>query len=453
MLLAAAVRASLVLQPPPEHRAEKLKFGQATRLSTMGTRILISAHGYSRFRGALYVYDLAAGSGLRPEHWRRTLLVANATQQAEERRPRELRVVARGSSLGFSLSSTPEADCVVAGAPGHDLQRGAAYFFRIGDGTWKEAGALEAPQRRGGDSFGWAVAMDATGTWVAVAAKGRRANNGEVYVYRCEESCHNCELARRIEPPDHTDSVGPRGIRIRNNFGVSTDMNSAGDVLVIGCTGYKEERGAVYVFERKGEEWGLAQRLESPRKQKFGFFGFRLAIDRAGETLVVGADGEEEYRGAAYVYARTKEKDRKIQFGEVQELAAGKRGHEDNFGGSVAVSGDGRAVIVGAPGVNRGNGADHGVMYVFEGVQKRRRKKWELAETLWLPHEHSQAGNFYAWTVGVSGDGGRLVATAPDSYDGVGLATVGVFEVKGKRAMDEDNLVNDDVEDVEKEEL
>lgn len=448
--------AHLILQAPHEDRNDNLKFGQASCLSYDGRRVVIGANGFDKYKGALYIYDLAAGTGDKVEHWRRSRVCGNDTASAEEKKPRELRAVPRGSGFGFSCAATPSADRVVVGAPGHDTQKGAAYVFKYDEeaGGWEEIGKLDAENGRNGDSFGWAVEVDDACRRVAVSAKGRRANNGEVYMFECEVGCDKCALRGRISPPDFTDVSGPRGIRIRNNFGVSMAMSGEGDVLAVGSTGYEEERGAVYVYKREdGGEWMLLQRLESPNAQKFGFFGFKLAMDRWGKKIVVGADGEDGYKGAAYIFYRGSSKNGSTTYSHFQQLVSKKRAVEDNYGGSIALSADGRALIVGAPGVNRNDGKDHGVMYIYEEVKGRRSSKWELAESIWLPSYHSQDGNFFAWTVALSGNGGRFVATAPDSYGGAGLVTVGEFVVKGKRAVDHESLQQDDVVDLEKQEL
>lgn len=446
-----------MLQPPVEDRIDKLKFGQATCLSADGRRLIIGANGYDNFRGAIYVYDLASGSGSRLDDWRRTRLGANDTQSAQEKKPRELRAVSRGSGFGFSCATDTTADTLVVGAPGHDMQKGAAYVFVYDhlSNSWNEQASLQSPYRRSGDAFGWAVGVNTDCTAAVVSAKGRRANNGEVYSYACENHCRDCQLIQRIAPPDITDATGPRGIRIRNNYGVSLAINGRGDLMAVGSTGYEEERGAVYVYTREGTaaNWTLSQRLESPNAQRFGFFGFKLSMDAEGNKLVVGADGEADYKGAAYLFHKRKSENETESFQHSQELISGKRAAEDNFGGSVALSQDGRALLIGAPGANRGNGRDHGVMYMFEEVKGRRKSKWQLAESIWLPHEHSQEGNFFAWTVALSGNGKRFVSTAPDSYGGAGLATIGVLKVTGKRVMDTDLLSIDDVDSDEKQEL
>lgn len=455
LILLCRSPAHLILQPPHEDRAENLKFGQSTCITRDGRRFVIGANGFEKYKGAIYVYDLSSGSGTRLEHWRRTRLSANGSQPAEEKKPRELRAVPRGSGFGFSCAITANGDYLVVGAPGHDMQKGVVFLFGFDEQgrRWKEVGGIQAEGGRSGDLFGWAVGVDDECENVVVSAKGRRANNGEVYGFRCARGCQGCELSKTIGPPDFTDSNGPRGIRIRNNFGVSLAV--AGGVLAVGCTGFEEEKGAVYVYgkgEKGEEEWTLLQRLQSPKGQKFGFFGFKVAMDEKGGKIVVGADGEDEYRGAVYVFKRKVGKGGKIEYKYAQELVSDERMAEDNFGGSVALSGDGRALIVGAPGANRHDGKDHGVMYVYEEIWGRREVKWELAESVWLPVHHSSNGNFFAWTVAVSGNGGRYVATSPDFAKGMGVVAVGEFEVKGKRALDHKSLADDDVVGTEEKE-
>lgn len=467
LLISASLNATaggkqLILQAPVEDRGDKLKFGQAACASNDGRRVAIGANGFEKYKGTLYVYDLASGSGERMEQWRRTRLSGSDTEHAEEKKPRELRVVGRGSGFGFSCAMDDAAEQIVVGAPGHDLQKGAAYIFSYSRATraWKETGKLEAPERRNSDSFGWAVAVNDACDTVIVSAKGRRANNGEVYVFQCSTGCTDCALSSRLSPPDYTDSAGPRGIRIRNNFGVSMVLSGNGKTLAVGSTGYNQEQGAVYIFSKfdSVQNWTLVQRVESQNAQQFGFFGFKIAIDREGRKLAVGADGEDNYRGAVYTFERNVTGTKDGPFGAQQEIMPLLRAAEDNFGGSIAMSADGRVLIVGAPGANKGSAKDHGVAYVYEEIRERSGGvsdggKWELSESVRLPSGNAQSGNFFAWTVAVSGDASRLVMTAPESYSGSGLAAFSGFEVSGRRPPDARSLVHDDVVSLYKEDL
>jgi hypothetical protein len=89
------------------------------------------------------------------------------------------------------------------------------------------------------------------------------------------------------------------------------DINSAGDVIVVGHGSSVVSGQAVYVYTRNlastpDANWTLAQTLTDDTANDFGF---SVAIDKADDTIVVGAkkavlDSVSDV-GAAFVFART----------------------------------------------------------------------------------------------------------------------------------------------------
>jgi len=110
--------------------------------------------------------------------------------------------------------------------------------------------------------------------------------------------------------------------------------------------------------------------LHASDKQEYDRFGWSVSL--SGDTLVVGADGEDGgagdpagYCGAAYVFERNQ--DGADNWGEVAILHASDKQASDGFGGSVSLSGD--TLVVGADGEDGGAGnplSDAGAAYVFE---------------------------------------------------------------------------------------
>ncbi|CAN8071932.1 unnamed protein product, partial [Agarophyton chilense] len=275
------------------------------------------------------------------------------------------------------------------------------------------------------DAFGWALAASADGAVVAASARGRKANDGEVLLFDCGRAGHECTLASRLAAPDYTNSAGPRGIRIRNNFGSSVCLNADGTVLAASSIGYLHESGAVYVFTRpaRAHPWTLSQRLLSPKPQPRAFFGYRVAMDAHARHIVVGADGEHQYTGAVYVFGR---QNASTPFRFTHEINAEHARHEDNFGASLAMTADARTLIVGAPGANAAARVDHGLAFVYHRRPGARAAAvWELAHTLHPPAEHAAHTNHFAWSVDVSADGSRFASGAPHAYHGSGLVTLG----------------------------
>ena len=62
-----------------------------------------------------------------------------------------------------------------------------------------------------------------------------------------------------------------------------------------------------------------------------------------GDTAVIGADGDDDWTGSAYVFTRTAG-----EWTQQQKLTADDREPNDYFGGSVAIYGD--TAVIGAVG-------------------------------------------------------------------------------------------------------
>ena len=77
-------------------------------------------------------------------------------------------------------------------------------------------------------------------------------------------------------------------------YGTPTSLSADGNTLAVGAFGESNQAGAVYVFVREGQSWIEAVRLISPYAHEGGdFFGNSLALSADGRTLVVGAPGED----------------------------------------------------------------------------------------------------------------------------------------------------------------
>jgi hypothetical protein len=141
---------------------------------------------------------------------------------------------------------------------------------------------------------------------------------------------------------------------LSDQFGFSVATN--GETVVVGAPG-DENRGAAYVFARSGGVWTQQQKLLASDRTPGDFFGGSVAI--SGETVVVGAGRANDFRGAAYVFARSGG-----VWSEQQKLRASNRFMGDGFGVSVAISGE--TVVVGALFGDVAVGlSNRGTAYVF----------------------------------------------------------------------------------------
>jgi uncharacterized repeat protein (TIGR01451 family) len=141
-----------------------------------------------------------------------------------------------------------------------------------------------------------------------------------------------------------------------NDFGLSVGIS--GDTLVVGGDGNNNFTGAAYVFARNtggAEVWGQVKKLTASDAGTFDSFG--RSVDISGDTIVVGAANKNSSAGAAYVFSRnTGGAD---NWGEVKKITASDAAMDDGFGQNISISDD--TVVVGATGKSGSTGA----VYVF----------------------------------------------------------------------------------------
>jgi hypothetical protein len=277
-----------------------------------------------------------------------------------------------GDLLGFSVALTFDGNTLAATAfdedgagkginPPHDnrsINSGALYVFARQNGAWTQEAYIKGSKNETSDGFGFATAISDDGNTIAVGAG--------------DEAC----LTPGIDPPGCADDAPPgRGANIWV--------------------------GAAYVFVRTGGTWTEQTFIKAPNARPYNSFGVELALSGDGNTLAISSYLEDnggrgvrppmvqqllvqemlnawregrnqaEESGAVYFYTRTGGRWTAGAYVKASNTDAG-----DEFGSAVALSADGRMMVVGAHsedsaarGVN-GNqadasAADSGAAYVF----------------------------------------------------------------------------------------
>eukprot|EP00808_Paulinella_micropora_P021262 g29997.t1 len=186
--------------------------------------------------------------------------------------------------------------------------------------------------------------------------------------------------------------------------------------------------GAVYVFARNEQTGQWAQQAYLKPSNTDSGDGFGGAVSVSGNTLVVGAPGEDSCAtgingneadnscndpGAAYVFARNEQTG---QWAQQAYVKASNTDIYDKFGVGVSVSGN--TLVVGAfsedscaTGIN-GNGADNsciaaGAAYVFA----RNEQTGQWAQQAYLKPSNTESGDGFGGAVSVSGN--TLVVGVP----------------------------------------
>jgi hypothetical protein len=186
---------------------------------------------------------------------------------------------------------------------------------------------------------------------------------------------------------------------------LGTSVAVSGDTIVVGAQNQNSGRGAVYVFVRPASGWVNATQtaeLTATDSATGDEFGASVAV--SGNTIVAGAQnhtvGANTSQGAAYVFVRPDAGWGTGVSTQTAELTASGGGEYDYFGHAVAVSGD--TVVVGDPNHNAGY-AEQGVAYVFVRPASGWAGLVSNATGVLLAGD-AAAGDHFGRAVGVSGN-------------------------------------------------
>ncbi len=203
-----------------------------------------------------------------------------------------------GDGFGAAMVFTPHGALI--GAPrwdgdGSDREAtGRVYHFRMVDGGWEEAGALEsAPE----PSANFGSALAASGDRVLIGAPGANASRGAVYTHSWDP-----DLTRWV-PGD--GRLAFAGGEEGDRFG-STAAFSGDDVWVGAPTTRGYELGSVFVYEAGGDGSLPAEprRIQLPEAESVESDRFGSLVVADGEVVAVGASGMHHEAGSVHLFER-----------------------------------------------------------------------------------------------------------------------------------------------------
>ncbi|MBK7403059.1 MAG: FG-GAP repeat protein [Phycisphaerales bacterium] len=171
-------------------------------------------------------------------------------------------------------------DRLIIGAPNAGSGAGAAAVFELDErGDWVFEQVLTAPGSDPLAGFGWSVGISGN-----TAVIGTRAGNA-AYVYR---DTSGWALTNTLTPTSGQSSA---------RFGSAVAID--GSAIAVGAPG--EElldsdpsvgSGAIYIFERAGNRWTLAEHVGAPASAVDSEFG--NTVDVKASTIIVGAWSDDD---------------------------------------------------------------------------------------------------------------------------------------------------------------
>lgn len=207
----------------------------------------------------------------------------------------------------------------------------------------------------------------------------------------------NGQWARQARLSASDGSVG-------DGFGAA--LAASGSYVLVGAPGQSDGSGAAYVFEQADGSWNQAARLAASGSGN-GNSGYALGASVAlhGDWAFVGAPRAGDGNGVVYVYQRSGSG----SWSQAGHIANPDTATGTNFG--VALATDGTQLLVGAP---RGQG---GVAYVY---RQDGNGRWTQQQT--LRSDRLDDGARFGSTIAFNGN--RALIGAPRQDSGAGAAFV-----------------------------
>jgi hypothetical protein len=331
-------------------------------------------------------------------------------------------------------------------------------------------------------AFGTAVAISADGSTIAVGAIGEASsasgvggnevdltmpNAGAVYVFRrASGGKWNQEAYVKADNPDSAD-----------HFGISVALSGDGSTLAVGAPNEAgdgtsgehdnsvQNAGAAYVYRRSGAVWSVHQYIKPNVVAPQYVFGSAVSLSADGNRLAVGSPGEssgstgvdndntnasQAESGAVYIFEggpTPMSWDQKA-YVKPSNTRAGFR-----FGTTVALSGPGDTLAVGAPfedGMSRGVGGDQGsgvansgAVYVFH-----RTNTWQ--QQAYIKSSNADTGDQFGISLAVAPSGNLLVvgasseqSTTMDPADNLGIENGAAYLFTGPPWLEQSYLKAD----------
>ena len=276
--------------------------------------------------------------------------------------------------------------------------QGAVYVFSNTNGTWVQSQKITLDDGASGDFFGVSVTID--GENALIGAHGTTVDGnawqGAAYIFT------------------NVDGVWTRSAKITANDGAFFDQFgwavalSGTSALVAAqnaTVGANANQGAVYAFSNSGGVWSQTQKLVADDGAASAYFGFSIAL--SGTTALIGAEGDGDYMGAAYVFDSASG-----VWTQTQKLTADDADPPpgiDQFGRAVALSGT--TALIGSEGDNVHGNQYQGAAYIFtssSGVWSQTQK---------LIASDGEASDLFGSSVALV-DGNALIGAFGATVDG-----------------------------------
>jgi hypothetical protein len=325
-------------------------FGTSLALSADGSTMAVGAHMDTQpdSYGGVYVFTRTGTTWAQQAHLQSPILQPYAF-------------------FGWSVALSADGNTLATGAYDENsigavgsgqTFAGAVHVFTRTGTTWAHEAALKGAQTEAYDYVGMSIALSGDGNTLAFGAPGESGGSTGV---NGDESSNAAEASGAIYVATRTGAtwtqqayIKPSRLLNHGGFAMAIALSSDGTTLAAGNMGETASAGAAYVFKRSGATWAEDARVVAPNWFDGDYFGASVDLTANGDTLVVGANGEDSGganpadngvndAGAIYELVRSGSAWTTRRYIKASTTDVG-----DRFGTTVGISDDGTGLLVGA---------------------------------------------------------------------------------------------------------
>jgi hypothetical protein len=280
-----------------------------------GTSVAVSADGNVLAAGAV---DAGIGGSVYTFRrsgatWAPGETIVSSNHDAWDGFGRALAMSAAGDVIAASAGNEASDASGVNGNQADNSTRGAGavYVFHHAAAAWHQDAYIKASNPGVDDVFGFALALSASGSVLAVGApneasgtsgiNGDQSDNSQVgagAVYAFAQLGGTWVQQAYIKEPVS---------RTGDGLGWSVSLSADGDVLAAGASGesrpgtgllpsqqpgLSSHSGAAHTYLRTGQKWTHDQYLKAPNADANDWFGTSIALSADARVLAVGSFGE-----------------------------------------------------------------------------------------------------------------------------------------------------------------
>ncbi len=288
-------------------------FGYSVALSSDGSTALIGAPDDSGGVGAAWVFTQSAGVWTE-----QTELVGDCTASCTNEGTGEI----GDGEFGHSVALSSDGNTAVIGAPVDNSSEGAVWVFTRSSGAWTQQTELvgdctssctnEGTGESGDGELGWSVALSGDGNTALFGAPVDNADAGAAWVFINSSGTWSQQGSKLVG--DCTTSCANEGTGEIGNgmFGASVALSANGGTALIGANEDNSFVGAAWVFTSSSGAWTQQTELvgdcttsctnEGTGESGAGQFGSSVALSSTGAQALIGAPNDNAHEGTVWAF-------------------------------------------------------------------------------------------------------------------------------------------------------